>query len=284
MAGAERVARPSHAFGWRAWSLVLLLALVFKAGYSAAAAEQLQWLLRPLVGLLNATGLFNFMPVAGGEWLDTDHDLIIVKACSGGNFLIATWLGWLWRGRTRPFGPTLVLGAFAAAWLTTLLANAARIVLIGYGQDDLAQLTGLSDADSHRLIGIGVYFGTLLLQLQGTGTALAAPAIYLGVTLFAPLLNAWLTGRNGIDMTHALWSVGVPLAALLTALLFSRVSSGDWKPGRATGTETLLDPRSQAIPTRIGGLRGHINEEQPRRGMPKTPRCASLPPYDSTTS
>ena len=31
-----------------------------------------------------------------------------------------------------------------------------RIVLIGYGQDDLAQLTGLSDADSHRLIGIGV--------------------------------------------------------------------------------------------------------------------------------
>ena len=109
----------------------------------------------------------------------------------------------------------------AVRWLVCHMAsaNAARIVLIGYGQDDLAQLTGLSDADSHRLIGIGVYFGALLLQLQGTGTALAAPAIYLGVTLFAPLLNAWLTGRNGIDMTHALWSAGVPLAALL----FSRV-------------------------------------------------------------
>ena len=246
MAGAERVARPGCAFGWRAWSLVLLLALAFKAGYSAAAAEQLQWLLRPLAGLLNATGLFNFMPVAGGEWLDAGHDLIIVKACSGGNFLIAAWLGWLWRGRTRPFGPMLALGAFAAAWLTTLLANAARIVLIGYGQDDLAQLTGLSDADSHRLIGIGVYFGALLLQLQGTGTALAAPAIYLGVTLFVPLLNAWLTGRNGIDMTHALWLVGVPLAALLAAWLFSRVSSGGWRPGCATETAGLLRRRHHA--------------------------------------
>ncbi len=140
----------------------------------------------------------------------------------------------------------LALGAFAAAWLTTLLANAARIVLIGYGQDDLAQLTGLSDADSHRLIGIGVYFGALLLQLQGTGTALAAPAIYLGVTLFAPLLNAWLTGRNGIDMTYALWSVGVPLAALLAAWLCSRGSSGGWQPGRATETAGLLRRRHRA--------------------------------------
>jgi len=240
MAGAERVARPGRAFGWRAWSLVLLLALVFKAGHSAAAAEQLQWLLRPLAGLLNATGLFNFMPVAGGEWLDAGRDLIIVKACSGGNFLIAAWLGWLWRGRTRPFGPMLALGAFAAAWLTTLLANAARIVLIGYGQDDLAQLTGLSDAESHRLIGIGVYFGALLLQLQGTGTALAAPAIYLGVTLFAPLLNAWLIGRNGIDMTHALWSVGVPLTALLAAWLFSWVSLAVGNPAARPGQRAYL--------------------------------------------
>ncbi|MCP5197630.1 MAG: exosortase K [Gammaproteobacteria bacterium] len=215
MAGTETAARPGCAFGWHAWSLVLLLALVLKAGYSVAATEQLQWLLWPLAGLLNATSLFNFVPVTGGEWLDVGHSLLIVKACAGGNFLIAAWLGWLWRWRMRPFGPMLALGTFAAAWLITLLANAARIVLIGYGQDDLARLTGLSDADSHRLIGIGVYFGALLLQLQGTGTTLAAPAIYLGVTLQVPLLSAWLAGRNGIDMTHALWSAGVPLAVLL---------------------------------------------------------------------
>lgn len=210
----------------RRWGTILLLALALKAGYSAATTEQLQWLLRPLAGLLNATSLFDFAPAAGGEWLDAGRGLIIVKACAGGNFLIASWLGWLWRWRARSFGLALALRAFAAAWLTSLLANAARIVLIGYGQDDLARLAGLSGADSHRLIGIGVYFGALLLQLRGADTALAAPAIYLGVTLLAPLLNAWLSGRNGIDMTHALWSAGVPLAGLLVGLLVYGAWSG----------------------------------------------------------
>lgn len=195
------------------WGAVLLLAFGFKAAYSVATAEQLQWLLWPLVELLNATGLFDFAPVAGGEWLDAGRGLIVVKACAGGNFLLASWLGWLWRWRTRSWGPTLALRALAAAWLTTLLANAVRIVLIGYGQDDLARLTGLPGSDSHRLIGIGVFFGALLLQFWRTGTVLAAPAIYLGVTLLVPLLNAWLAGRPGIDMTHALWSIGVTLVA-----------------------------------------------------------------------
>lgn len=221
----------------RRWGTILLLALALKAGYSAATTAQLQWLLQPLAGLLNASGLFDFAPVAGGEWLDAGRGLIIVKACAGGNFLIASWLGWLWRWRTQPFGPGLALGAFAAAWLTALLANAARIVLIGYGQDDLARLAGLSDADSHRLIGIGVYFGALLLQLKGTGNALAAPAIYLGVTLLAPLLNAWLTGRNGIDMTHALWSAGVPMAGLLVyGLLRLQVGRTRCRDGRPTSS------------------------------------------------
>lgn len=221
------------------WGTVLLLAFGFKAAYSAAETEQLQWLLWPLVELLNATGLFHFAPVADGEWLDAGRGLIVVKACAGGNFLLASWLGWLWRWRTRSWGTTLVLRALAAAWLSTLLANAVRIVLIAHGQDDLARLTGLSESDSHRLIGLGVYFGALLLQFWRTGTVLAAPAIYLGVTLLVPLLNAWLSGRNGIDTTHALWSMGVPLVAWVAARLISLARFGARKPGPATTTVGL---------------------------------------------
>jgi exosortase K len=218
------------------WGTMLLLAFAFKAAYSAATTEQLQWLLWPLVELLNATGLFDFAPVAGGEWLDAGRGLIVVKACAGGNFLLASWLGWLWRWRTRSWGSMLALRAWVAAWLTTLLANAVRIVLIAHGQDDLARLSGLSGSDSHRLIGIGVYFGALLLQFWRTGTVLAAPVIYLGVTLLVPLLNAWLSGRNGIDTTHALWSMGAPLVAWVATRLISLARSGGRKTGTATTT------------------------------------------------
>ncbi len=189
----------------------MLLALGFKAAYSVANAEQLSWLLWPLVQLLNATGLFDFVSVPGGEWLDAGRGLIVVKACAGGNFLLASWLGWLWRWRVQPSALRLALHALAAAWLTTLLANAVRIVLIAYAQDDLARLAGLTDANSHRLIGIGVFFGALLLQLRQSGPVWLAPAIYLGVTLLVPLLHAWLSGRQGIDPAHAGWLVLGPL-------------------------------------------------------------------------
>lgn len=212
MAAAETRAFPGRAL--RDWGLALLLALAFKQAYSRIGTEQLQWLLHPLAALLNATSLFHFMPTAGGEWLDDGHGLVIVKACAGGNFLIASWLGWLWRWREPGFGAVTMLRAFAAAWLTTLLANALRIVCIAYGQDELAQLTGISVADGHRLIGVGVYFGSLALQLAGTRTLFAAQAIYLGVAVLLPWLNAVLFGNGGISLSHVAWTASLPLATL----------------------------------------------------------------------
>lgn len=223
------------------WGLVLLLTLAFKQYYALTDAAQLQWLLQPLAGVLNALGGFAFQPAASGDWLDASHGLVIVKACAGGNFLIASWLGYLWRWRDRPFGVTLVSRTLGAAWLTTLAANAVRIVLIAHGQDDLARITGLSAADSHRLIGIGAYFGALWLQLVGTGAVLTAPLIYLGVTLFVPVLNAWLSGRSWIDARYALWTVVVPLTALLTyGLSRSRLRRGFIKPGQQVGRGRVL--------------------------------------------
>lgn len=197
------------------WSLILLLALAFKEFYSLAGTSQLQWLLWPLATLLNVIGGFTFAPLASGEWLDASAGLVIVKACAGGNFLLASWLGYLWRWRERPFNASLALYAFGAAWLTTLAANAVRILLIAHGQDDLARLTGLADADSHRLIGIGVYFGALSLQLLGSRTVLAAPVLYLGIAVLLPWLNAVLSGRTGISLSHAAWAAAMPLTVVL---------------------------------------------------------------------
>lgn len=195
------------------WAFAILLALAFKAFYAEADAGQLQWLLRPLAGLLNLLGGFAFRSTPGGEWLDAGHGLVIIKACAGGNFLIASWLGYLWRRRGQPFSPAVLAVTLAAAWLTTLVANALRIVLIAHGQDDLARIGHLSDADAHRLIGIAVYFACLWLQLAGAGTWLAAPALYLGVAVLLPVLKAALSG-HGIDAGYALWTAALPLAAV----------------------------------------------------------------------
>jgi exosortase/archaeosortase family protein len=160
----------------------------------------------------------------------------VVKACAGGNFLLASWLGWLWRWRAQPSALRLALHALAAAWLTTLLANAVRIVLIAYAQDDLTRLAGLTDADSHRLIGIGVFFGALLLQLRQSGPVWVAPAIYLGVTLLVPLLHAWSSGHQGIDAVHAGWSIAVTMGPLMLFRWIPLVFTGSLKPVSETST------------------------------------------------
>jgi hypothetical protein len=244
MMPAESQHTPGHALRLRDWAIAFLLAMAFKALYSAVGTLQLQWLLWPLATLLNAIDGFVFKPTATGEWLDADHGLIIVKACAGGNFLIASWLGYLWRWRTRTPGPvarldsssgsglrfglrlgpslglrlgiSLALRALAAAWLTTLIANTLRILLIAHGQDDLSIITGLSAADSHRLIGIVVYFGILTLQLAGTRTLLAAPAIYFGIVVLVPWLHGLMAGRGGINASHAAWTTALPLVAVLS--------------------------------------------------------------------
>lgn len=214
MPAADRYAGP----GIRAWAPALLLALAFKQFYAGADPHQLQWLLWPLARLLNGLGGLDFRPLASGEWLDAEHGLAIVKACAGGNFLIASWLGWLWRWRGLRLSVGLLLGTCAAAWFTTLAANALRILLVAHGQDGLARWTGLSDADCHRLIGIAVYFAALAVQLA---RALAAAAgLYLGVAVLLPVLRAWWLGLPGPGAAYVFWTAVIPSAYLASRLLW----------------------------------------------------------------
>jgi exosortase K len=222
MAGAEN----RTGLGLWHWTLLGLAVLALKQGYALAGAGQLQWLLAPLAGTLNLVGGLAFAPLPDGTWLDAGQRVLLVKACAGGNFLLTAWLAWVWRWRERAAPLATVLNAAAAAWVTALVANALRILLAVHAQDGLARLGGLTPAESHRLIGIAVYFLCLwvLLARPGRvhGALMAAGGLYLGVNLMLPILRAWWLGLPAIDPGHLAWTAGVPLGVAGCALLVQR--------------------------------------------------------------
>lgn len=200
------------------WTLALVVSLVLKQFYSAASAAQLQWQLYPLAAVLELFTELRFEKSDDYTWYDALHQVSIVKACAGINFLIISLLGYWWLWRDEPLRPHRAVLAFGLAWITALSANVLRIVLCLYCQAPLADLIGLPEADSHRLIGIAVYFLTLWLQLARFSwrnfgqVAAATVVIYLGVAVFMPLLRAWLLGLEQPGWHYLAWTIGLPAA------------------------------------------------------------------------
>ncbi|MCK9608404.1 MAG: exosortase K [Methylomonas sp.] len=208
------------------WLCAAILALTLKQFYSAASAAQLQWLLYPLVLLLEAFSDLDFELDANYLWQDKLHRISIVKSCAGMNFLIMSLLAYFWQWRNKPFAMRLVLRVLLSAWLTALLANSARILLCIYCQEPLAFHTAISAADSHRLIGIAGYFLCLWAQLSAFRcrnfrlVATTALPLYLTIAVLVPLVRAWVLGLATPDIHHLLWVTGIPI--VLT--LISRIS------------------------------------------------------------
>ncbi|MGR9114643.1 MAG: exosortase K [Gammaproteobacteria bacterium] len=208
------------------WGSVATIMVTLKQFYSIATADQLQWMLRPLVLLLELFSDLSFEPSADGVWLARNHRISIVKSCSGINFFIVSLLGYFWLNRNDSRRRLLICHALLAAWLTALIANTIRILLSVYLGEALA--VGLSEADSHRLIGIAVYFTCLWAQLacfqvQSTKyAAVIAAAFYLGITLLVPWLRGWMLGLEPLNLRHAAWVVGIPLIAVLLEFGFDR--------------------------------------------------------------
>ena len=207
------------------WLCVAIMVVALKQFYSAATAAQLQWQLYPLVIVLEALSDLLFEPTANGEWLDPIHHISIVKACAGINFLIISLLGYCWLWRDRPMPLWVLIRALVLAWLTALLANSLRILLCIYAQAPLAILIGSTEATSHRLIGIAVYFSCLWIQLSALGVqrfrqmAVVAALIYLGVSLLIPVFRACLLGSALPSLQHVFWVIGIPVFVQIICLL-----------------------------------------------------------------
>jgi exosortase K len=220
-------------------TFVLLAAGSLKAFYSAASVNQLSWILWPtarLTELVTGTG-FVFESHAG--FLSDDRSFLIAASCSGVNFLITAFvmlsLVKIWRDRARDVQWSYFPAAALVAYLVTIVANTVRITValwLHHGRPASAWF----DADElHRLQGIAVYFGFLLLLFilsgwnssdpsHGSHRRLLFPLVFYYIaTLGVPIAGGAFL--NPGFWQHSLFVIATPLLMLALLLLIMRVRS-----------------------------------------------------------
>jgi exosortase K len=147
-----------------------LIAWGLKRHYADARPDDLLWILSPTAWLVGLTSGAPFAFQPGEGYLSREHLFLIAKSCAGINFMIAAF-GML----VLALAHRVVCGLTAAQVLAvSLLAGYAAAVVVNAVRVDIAMwlaahpsaLSPLSAADVHRLEGITVYFGGLVLLYE----------------------------------------------------------------------------------------------------------------------
>lgn len=263
--------------------VVMLCALLLKLSYSTASPNQLRWILAPttvLVELVSGTQ-FEFESHAG--YISSDRSFLIAASCAGVNFLITSFLmlslGKLWRDRSRnrSVKPSYILAwrfipyAAVCAYLATLMANTVRISTALWLRRMPLEISWLSGNQLHRLEGIFIYFGFLLLlfvvsEKMSSDSASGLPphagcrrrnrslfrqslfplVIYYATTLGIPLANG--AYRQGADFwEHSVFVILTPLVLILPLATF-RFRKDQRVPATSNVSAKLVAAR--AIPQR----------------------------------
>ncbi|HSN92246.1 MAG TPA: exosortase K [Anaeromyxobacteraceae bacterium] len=182
---------------------VLLAALgaafAAKRFYSTASAADLRFVLAPTAWLVEAAGGHRFDWTSGG-YLSTEARFLIAPACAGVNFLVVAFAA-LVLGLVRPARPPwqnvgVLLASAAAAYATTVAANALRILIAIPLWTHGVSWGWLTGARLHEVAGVAVFLGMLLLLHLGAHRLARAPVQawlpllpYAGVMLVVPLLR-----------------------------------------------------------------------------------------------
>ena len=234
-------------------SLVLVIAGGLKLYYSTASVNGLRWVLAPTAFLVEiATGeSFRFESYAG--YMNGDHSFLIAASCSGVNFLITAFLMLtmvkLWNERFVDSSWTIILAAFGAAYLTTIVANTVRIAVALRLHRMGPGMIWVNPEQMHRFQGIFIYFGFLVvLFVVCGGLDGAADRLSLLRRAFIPLLIYWLitlgvpvAGGAFTSVTgfweHFLFVVLTPLILTLPLGIFILVK----RPGRRSFHRLSVD-------------------------------------------
>ncbi|HEU4875277.1 MAG TPA: exosortase K [Pyrinomonadaceae bacterium] len=233
-------------------AVVLLCALALKSYYSTATANELRWILAPTTAMVEVLSGRSFAFESYTGYMSSDHTFVIAVPCAGVNFLLTAFLmigvRRLWRGRYQGVSWRFLPIAAVVAYVATLIANTTRICVALELQRRAVDVSWLTDNQLHRLEGIVIYFGFLLLLFMLLERMDAAEPrrlllfpvlIYYATTLGIPLLNG--SYRQPAFWEHFAFVIILPaiLAIFVGAALRGRPRLGfvGW-PRRTTPAKT----------------------------------------------
>jgi exosortase K len=244
-----------------AWSL--------KWFYSTATVDHLRWILWPTTKLVELVTGAQFAFESRAGYLNSEHTFLIAASCAGVNFLITAFvmlgLRKLWKDRNEKTSWRFIPIAAVLAFVATIITNTMRISLALQMLATQRQNRWLNAEEVHRLEGIVVYFGFLLLlfvavegfdrrhqRMSSSGRSrlwrFTFPlAIYYAMTLGVPLANGAF--REHEFWEHSVFVLLIPLGVLALALLILVAAS---LAGRmpATRRKDVSDPITSLRPGR----------------------------------
>ncbi len=216
-------------------AVVLGCAFALKLYYSQASADQLRWILAPTTALVELVSGVSFEFEFHAGYLSRARGFLIASSCAGVNFLLTAFLlltlRRLLNARAQQLAWAFIPTAGLLAYLVTLLANATRIVVALWLQHPPAAFSWLNHEQLHRVEGIVIYFGFLLLlfvlsermsagDTPGGCWPLCLPLlVYYAVMLGIPLVNN-AYHQNPAFWEHARAVLLLPLLLLLPFALF----------------------------------------------------------------
>ena len=236
-------------FNWiRIAQCVVALACAFalKLYYSTASADELRWILAPTTALVELLSGASFEFESHAGYISRERGFLIANSCSGVNFLITAFLMLSMRkllgDRSKKVSWGFIPTTAVIAYLTTLVANTARISVALRLRQMPAGAGWLNPDQLHRFEGVFIYFGFLLLlfvineKMDSEETSglfrqsLFPLLVYYATMLGIPLANG--AYRQGADfMEHALFVLLIPLLLILplAAFRFIRDPWARWK-------------------------------------------------------
>ena len=144
-----------------------LIAWSLKRHYAEARADDLLWMLTPTAWMAGIAAGATFAFESGEGYLSREHLFLIDKSCAGINFMVAAFgmlvCALFHRVRAGLSAAQVLAVSLAASYVAAVVVNATRVAIAMWLAAHPVPMSTLSADGVHRIEGIAVYFGGLVL-------------------------------------------------------------------------------------------------------------------------